>query len=171
MADEYYSGAYTGAEIDAGIAAANAAAPQATTYSKTEVDGLLATKQNAITTLTDSGTMTNATTISDTGVGVDIPADGGIWEVSGCITWRGSTPTEAQLRVNFGVRTSSYLMARSTNANDDSKNFVYLPVSCTFKADAYYPEDADKTVHIRVWGKTSAATGNCDVMIIARKIG
>jgi len=48
MADEYYSGAYTGAEIDAGIAAANAAAPQATTYSKTEVDGLLAAKADII---------------------------------------------------------------------------------------------------------------------------
>ena len=165
MADEYYSGAYTGAEIDAGIAAALAAMP------RTEAEAALAGKQDTITTLTDSGTMTNATTISDTGVGVDIPSDGGIWEVAGCITWKGSTPTEAQLRVNFGTRSTSYLMARSTNANDDSKNFVYLPVSCTFKADAYYPTDEDKTIHVKLWGKTAAATGNCDAMIIARKIG
>ena len=44
MADEYYSGAYTGAEIDAAIAAANAAAPQETTYTKNEVDTALAAK-------------------------------------------------------------------------------------------------------------------------------
>lgn len=171
MADEYYSGAYTGAEIDAGIAAALAAAPQATTYSKTEVDGLLATKQNTIAVLTESGTMTNATTISDTGVGVDIPADGGIWEVAGCITWRGSTPTEAQLRVGFGTRSTVYIAARVTNANDDSLNFMYLSPTFTFKADAYYPADQDQTIHVKVWGRTMAATGNCDVMIIARKIG
>lgn len=52
MADEYYSGAYTGAEIDAGIAAANAAAPQATTYTKDEVDGLLDGKADKSTTYT-----------------------------------------------------------------------------------------------------------------------
>lgn len=123
-----------------------------------------------IPTITATGTMTNSTTIADTGVTVDIPADGGIWRVEGCITWRDSTPTEVQLRVNFGVRTSDYLVARATNANDDSKNFVYLSAACTFKADAYYPDDQDKTIHVKVWGKTSAATGNCDVMLIARKI-
>lgn len=42
---EFYHGAYTGDQIDAGIAAANAAAPQATTYTKTETDALLAGKQ------------------------------------------------------------------------------------------------------------------------------
>lgn len=42
---EFYHGAYTGDQIDAGIAAANAAAPQATTYTKTETDTLLAGKQ------------------------------------------------------------------------------------------------------------------------------
>lgn len=38
---DYYNGAYTGAQIDAGIAAANAAAPQATTYTKAEVDNMI----------------------------------------------------------------------------------------------------------------------------------
>lgn len=42
---EFYHGAYTGEQIDAGIAAANAAAPQATTYTKTETDTLLSGKQ------------------------------------------------------------------------------------------------------------------------------
>lgn len=165
MADEYYSGAYTGAEIDAGIAAAMAAMPRA------EAEAALAGKQDVITALTNSGTMTNATTIADTGVGVDIPADGGIWQVAGCITWRGSTPTEAQLRVRFGTRSTVYIAARVTNANDDGLNFMYLSPTFTIKADAYHPEDADKTIHVNVWGKTSAATGNCDVMLIARKIG
>lgn len=45
MAIEFYHGAYTGDQIDAGIAAANAAAPQATTYTKTETDTLLTGKQ------------------------------------------------------------------------------------------------------------------------------
>ena len=165
MADEYYSGAYTGAEIDAGIAAAMAAMP------RTEAETALAGKQDTITTLTDSGTMTNSTTIADTGVWVDIPADGGIWQVSGCITWKGSTPTEAQLRVRFGTRSTVYIAARVTNANDDGLNFMYLSPTFTIKADAYHPEDADKTIHVNVWGKTSVATGNCDVMLIARKIG
>lgn len=161
----------TAQDLNAAVTKANAAAPQSTTYTKAETDTLLNGKQNAITALTDTGTMTSDTTIADTGVGVDIPADGGIWQVEGCITWRGSTPTEVQLRVNFGVRTSDYLIARATNSNDDSKNFVYLSAACTFKADAYYPDDQDKTIHVKVWGKTSVATGNCDVMIIARKIG
>lgn len=43
---EFYHGAYTGDQIDAGIAAANAAAPQATTYTKDEVDTALSTKQS-----------------------------------------------------------------------------------------------------------------------------
>lgn len=42
---EFYHGTYTGEQIDAGIAAANAAAPQATTYTKTETDTLLTGKQ------------------------------------------------------------------------------------------------------------------------------
>lgn len=131
----------------------------------------LADKEDKITTLTASGTMTNSTTIADTGVTVDIPADGGYWQIAGCITWKGSPPTEVQLRVKFGVRTSDYLIARATSANDDSKNFIYLPVSCTLKADAYYPSDPDKTIHVNVWGKTAAASGNCEVCLIARKIG
>lgn len=160
----------TAQDLNAAVTKANAAAPQSTTYTKAEVNTLLNGKQDTITTLTDTGTMTNDTIIADTGVGVDIPADGGIWQVEGCITWRDSTPTEVQLRVNFGVRTSDYLIARATNSNDDSKNFVYLSAACTLKADAYYPDDQDKMIHVKVWGKTSAATGNCDVMLIARKI-
>ena len=61
-------------------------------------------------------------------------------------------------------------MARATNANDDNKNFMYLPVGCTFKADPYYPDDADTTIHVSVWGKTAAATGECDVCLVARRI-
>ena len=38
MADKYYNGKYTGEQIDAGIAAANAAAPQESTYTKEEID-------------------------------------------------------------------------------------------------------------------------------------
>lgn len=161
---------YTAQDLNAAVTKANAAAPQSTTYTKTEVNTALASKQNAITTLTDTGTMTNDTIIADTGVGVDIPADGGIWEVAGCITWRGSTPTEAQLRVRFGARSTVYIAARVTNANDDSLNFMYLSPTFTIKADAYHPDDADKTIHVNVWGKTSVATGSSDVMIIARKI-
>lgn len=41
METQYYHGAYTGAQIDAGIAAANAAAPQETTYTKDEVDSMI----------------------------------------------------------------------------------------------------------------------------------
>lgn len=130
----------------------------------------LSNKEDKITTITDNGTMTNSTTITNTGVSVDIPSDGGYWQISGCITWKGSTPTEAQLRVKFGIRTSTYIMARQTNANDDNLNFMYLPVNCTIKADPYYPDDADKTIHVSVWGKTSTASGNCDVCLIARKI-
>lgn len=131
----------------------------------------LSSKEDKITTVSANGTMTNSTTITDTGVSVDIPSDGGYWQISGCITWKGSPPTEAQLRVKFGTRTSDYLIARATSANDDSKNFIYLPVSCTLKADAYYPSDPDKTIHVNVWGKTAAASGNCEVCLIARKIG
>lgn len=47
MSESYYNGNYTGAEIDAGIAAANAAAPQATTYTKSEVDTALSAKANS----------------------------------------------------------------------------------------------------------------------------
>ena len=46
MSESYYNGNYTGAEIDAGIAAANAAAPQATTYTKNQVDTALNLKEN-----------------------------------------------------------------------------------------------------------------------------
>lgn len=145
-------------------------ADKSTTYTKSEVDTALSGKEDKITTISANGTMTNSTTIADTGVSVDIPADGGYWQISGCITWKGSPPTEAQLRVKFGTRTSDYLIARATSANDDSKNFIYLPVSCTLKADAYYPSDPDKTIHINVWGKTAAASGNCEVCLIARKI-
>ena len=45
---DYYSGAYTGAQIDAGIAAANAAAPQSTTYTKAETDALLDGKADIV---------------------------------------------------------------------------------------------------------------------------
>lgn len=161
----------TAQDLNAAVTKANAAAPQSTTYTKAETNALLNGKQDTITTLTDTGTMTNDTIIADTGVGVDIPADGGIWQVSGCITWKGSTPTEAQLRIRFGARSTVYIASRVTNANDDSLNFMYLSPTFTLKADVYYPEDADKTIHVSVWGKTMAATGNCDVMIIARKIG
>lgn len=161
----------TAQDLNSAVNKANAAAPQSTTYTKAETNTLLNGKQNAVTTLTDTGTMANETTIADTGVGVDIPADGGIWQVSGCITWKDSTPTEAQLRVRFGERSTVYIAARVTNANDDSLNFMYLSPTFTIKADAYYPDDADKTIHVNVWGKTSVATGKCDVMIIARKIG
>lgn len=47
MSESYYNGNYTGAEIDAGIAAANAAAPQSTTYTKSEVDTALSAKANS----------------------------------------------------------------------------------------------------------------------------
>lgn len=47
MSETYYNGRYTGAEIDAAIAAANAAAPQATTYTKSEVDTALSAKANS----------------------------------------------------------------------------------------------------------------------------
>lgn len=127
-------------------------------------------KQDKVAEVYASGTMTNSTTITNTGVTVDIPADGGYWKIDGCITWRGSTPVEAQLRVKFGARSTDYLIARSTNANDDSKNFIYLPVSCVIKSDPYYPEDADTSIHVSVWGKTMAATGNCDVCLIAQRI-
>lgn len=127
-------------------------------------------KQDKVAEVYASGTMTNSTTITDTGVTVDIPADGGYWKIDGCITWRGSTPVEAQLRVKFGTRSTDYLISRSTNANDDSKNFIYLPVSCVIKSDPYYPDDADTSIHVSVWGKTMAATGNCDVCLIAQRI-
>lgn len=54
MADEYYDGAYTGEEIDAAVAKANAAAPQSTTYTKPEVDSALAGKADASHTHTMS---------------------------------------------------------------------------------------------------------------------
>lgn len=44
MAVEYYSGAFSGAQIDAGITAALAAAPQSTTYTKAETNTLLGQK-------------------------------------------------------------------------------------------------------------------------------
>lgn len=135
------------------------------------VAAALANKEDKITTITATGTMENSTTIVDTGISVDIPSDGDYWQVSGCITWKGSPPVEAQLRVKFGTRSSDYIIARTTNANDDNKNFIFMPVSCTFKADAYYPADTDQTIHINVWGKTVAASGNCEVSLIARKIG
>ena len=135
------------------------------------VAAALANKEDKITTIIATGTMENSTTIIDTGVSVDIPSDGDYWQVSGCITWKGSSPSEAQLRVKFGTRSSDYLIARAVNTNDDNKNFIFMPVSCTFKADAYYPTDTDKTIHVNVWGKTVAASGNCEVSLIARKIG
>lgn len=49
---QYYTGAYTGAQIDAGIATANAAAPQATTYTKTEVNTALSGKADKSNTKT-----------------------------------------------------------------------------------------------------------------------
>ena len=52
MSDTYYDGAYTGEEIDAAVAAAFAAAPQSTTYTKTEVDTLLSAKAPQSTTYT-----------------------------------------------------------------------------------------------------------------------
>ena len=160
----------TAQHLNAAVTKENEASPQSTTYTKAETNALLSGKQDTITTITDTGTMTNDTTIADTGVGVDIPADGGISQVSGCITWKGSTPTEAQLRVRFGARSTVYIAARVTNENNDSLNFMYLSPTFTLKADEYHPEDADKTIHVNVWGKTSAATGSSDVMLIARKI-
>jgi hypothetical protein len=58
---DYYSGAYTGAQIDAGIAAANAAAPQSTTYTKAEVDTALAGKANtsSLAAVATSGSYTD----------------------------------------------------------------------------------------------------------------
>lgn len=47
MAEEYYDGAYTGEEIDAAVAAAFAAAPQSTTYTKDDVDSALSGKADA----------------------------------------------------------------------------------------------------------------------------
>lgn len=162
----------TSQDLNAAVTKANAAAPQSTTYTKAETNTLLNGKQDAITTLTDTGTMTNSTTIADTGVGVDIPADSGIWELSACVNWisGGATPVEVQIRCAFGTRSTDYFMARMTNANDDSKNFVYLSASCTFKADPFWSEDADKTVHVKVFAKNLSATGTSGVMIIARKI-
>ena len=68
MADEYYSGAYTGAEIDAGIAAAMAAMPRteaeaalagkadkSTTYTKDEVDASQEAQNAEIGSLVDRG--------------------------------------------------------------------------------------------------------------------
>ncbi len=54
MAEEYYDGAYTGEEIDAAVAKANAAAPQSTTYTKPEVDSALSGKADASHTHTRS---------------------------------------------------------------------------------------------------------------------
>lgn len=162
----------TAQDLNAAVTKANAAAPQSITYTKSEVNALLSGKQDTITTITDTGTMTNDTTIADTGVNVDIPADDGIWQVSGCVNWivGGAAPVEVQIRCTFGARSTEYLMARMTNANDDSKNFVYLSASCTFKADPFWTEDDDKTVHVKVFAKNASATGTSGVMLIARKI-
>lgn len=66
---DYYSGAYTGAQIDAGIAAANAAAPQSTTYTKSEVDSLIPTSAadvNALPSSTKYGSSLTMTINSST---------------------------------------------------------------------------------------------------------
>lgn len=162
----------TAQDLNAAVTKANAAAPQSTTYTKAETNTLLNGKQDTITIITDTGTMTNSTTITDTGVTVDIPADSGIWELSACVNWiaGGAAPVEVQIRCTFGARSTEYLLARMTNANDDSKNFVYLSASCTFKADPFWTEDADKTVHVKVFAKNASATETSGVMLIARKI-
>lgn len=41
MEEDAYKSKYTGAEIDAGIGKAYSAAPQATTYSKNEIDSMI----------------------------------------------------------------------------------------------------------------------------------
>lgn len=164
MADEYYSGAYTGAEIDAGIAAANAAMPRA------EAEAALAGKQDTITTLTDSGTITNATTMTDSGVGVKIPANSGIWQINACIVWSGVRPTAGQLRITFGTRMSDYLIANSTADNEEGKNCMYLPLYACVETTPYYPSDTDQSINVKVWGKAASASGTNRVYIVARKI-
>ena len=74
MADEYYDGAYTGEEIDAAVAAAFAAAPQSTTYTKTEVDTLLSAKAPQSTTYTKSEVDAALAAIKD-GTTIDSFAD------------------------------------------------------------------------------------------------
>ena len=58
-----YKSSFTGAQIDAGITAANAAAPQSTTYTKSEVDTALSGKQAilVVDTNLDSAPTENST--------------------------------------------------------------------------------------------------------------
>ena len=74
MSDTYYDGAYTGEEIDAAVAAAMAAAPQSTTYTKTEVDTLLSAKAPQSTTYTKSEVDAALAAIKD-GTTIDSFAD------------------------------------------------------------------------------------------------
>ena len=130
----------------------------------------LANKENKIETLTASGTITNATDMTDSGVGIDIPANSGIWQINACIFWDGVRPTGGQLRITFGVRTSEYLIANSISTNDEGKNFMYLPLYACVETTPYYPSDADQTIHVKVWGKAASATGTNRVYIVAKQI-
>lgn len=130
----------------------------------------LANKENKIQTLTASGTITNATTMTDSEVGIDIPANSGIWQINACIVWDGVRPTGGQLRITFGVRTSDYLIANSISTNEEGKNFMYLPLYACVETTPYYPSDADQTIHVKVWGKAASATGTNRVYIVAKQI-
>lgn len=130
----------------------------------------LANKENKIETLTASGTITNATDMTDSGVGIDIPANTGIWQINACIVWDGVRPTGGQLRITFGVRTSEYLIANSISTNDEGKNFMYLPLYACIETTPYYPSDVDQTIHVKVWGKAASATGTNRVYIVAKQI-
>ena len=92
MGISYYEGNYTGAQIDAGIAAANAAAPQATTYTKTEVDAALAGK---VDTVSGKGLSTEDYTTAEKTKLSGIEANANKTTVSSSITQYGTNPVRS----------------------------------------------------------------------------
>lgn len=114
-------------------------------------------------TVESHDTVTTGTTIADTGITIDIPAGSGTWAVGGILEFSGSQPVEIQLRCTIGTGTSQYLIARATNANDNSLNFMFLSATGLVRARS------DKDLHIKVFAKSYSSANNT-VSVIARRI-
>lgn len=164
MADEYYSGAYTGAEIDAGIAAAMAAMPRteaeaalagkadkSTTYTKTEVDTLISdsVKKTYYTATSVPGT----STLSSTGVTYTVPA-GDICRITATIMYNGSAPSKIQ------VKFKSMVIAETSASGNSDISVSAVGVTA--------PQAADQTVE--VFGQWASTTGTNTVILLAEKL-
>lgn len=111
-----------------------------------------------------SATVSNVTTLTATGVNLDIPANSGYWEVFAVVRMSSAAPQIIEIRTTQDSASTEYLVGR-TDVTGISPNHLYLTCRSILDTDSH-------VLHLKTYVKmASTAAGSPKVSLIARKLG